>query len=348
MRVRDGRFMGFIERLYVCKWCFKYCKEVVVWLGHARACERRPLEGVRDGEREVPMVPGRRIYTHAKSGEGGGEGVWSVWEVDGEVDPVRSFIHPHPVFCLQKETETMEQQTRGGCANATATANANANLAGSQMYCQNLSLFAKLFLDNKSVFFDVTGFNYFLLVHTDPATRAQQVIGFFSKEKQSWDCNNLACILIFPPWQKKSLGSLLIALSYEISRREGLLGGPEKPISDIGKKGYVKYWCAQVARYLLDAKDTNLKRGSGRVSVEDISRETWMLQEDVLTALREMSVAVNAGKGKGEVARVKIDKEKVREWVERNHVDLRPAIDVQGFVEGYGYKEEYGDEEMGD
>ena len=140
-----------------------------------------------------------------------------------------------------------------------------------QLFCQNLSLFAKLFLDNKSVFFDVAGFNYFLLVYTPPPPPShppaeppppssldadapsspvprRRIVGFFSKEKMSWDNNNLACILIFPPWQRKGLGSLLMGVSYEISRREGVLGGPEKPISDLGKKGYKRFWGGETAR----------------------------------------------------------------------------------------------------
>lgn len=44
----------------------------------------------------------------------------------------------------------------------------------------------------------------------------------------SWDNNNLACILVFPPWQRQGLGRLLMGVSYELSRREGRLGGPEK------------------------------------------------------------------------------------------------------------------------
>lgn len=63
-----------LERLYVCKHCFKYSKELMGWVGHGKACERR-----RGGA--APMVPGRKIYSHGNSG-------WSVWEVDGEVDSV--------------------------------------------------------------------------------------------------------------------------------------------------------------------------------------------------------------------------------------------------------------------
>lgn len=71
----------------------------------------------------------------------------------------------------------------------------------------------------------------------------------------SWDNNNVACILVFPPWQKKGLGAILIGCSYEISRRENLLGGPEKPISDLGKKGYGRFWGAEIARYILDLEE---------------------------------------------------------------------------------------------
>lgn len=67
-----------------------------------------------------------------------------------------------------------------------------------------------------------------MLVNTNPMTGSRQVIGFFSKEKMSWDNNNLACILVFPPWQRQGLGQMLMGVSYELSRREGRIGGPEK------------------------------------------------------------------------------------------------------------------------
>ena len=55
-----------------------------------------------------------------------------------------------------------------------------------------------------------------------------QVVGFFSKEKMSWDNNNLACICVFPPWQKQGLAQVLIAASYELGRKDGRVGGPER------------------------------------------------------------------------------------------------------------------------
>lgn len=191
----------------------------------------------------------------------------------------------------------------------------------SQLFCQNLSLFAKLFLDNKSVFFDVTGFNYFLLVYTPPAkpsptgnalsigpapTPTQdepptpRITGFFSKEKMSWDNNNLACILIFPPWQRKGLGALLMGASYEISRREGILGGPEKPISDLGKKGYRRYWAGEIARWLLGIDvDANGPGNEVLADLNDCSQATWIHPDDCLQVLRDMGVAEEVGLGPG-------------------------------------------------
>jgi len=97
-----------------------------------------------------------------------------------------------------------------------------------KLYTQNLSLFSKLFLDTKSVFYDVMTFRFYTLALKSNLTGQYQVVGFFSKEKMSWDNNNLACIVIFPPWQKRGYGQVMMRVSYELSRKEDRLGGPEK------------------------------------------------------------------------------------------------------------------------
>ncbi|EKD16164.1 MOZ/SAS family protein [Drepanopeziza brunnea f. sp. 'multigermtubi' MB_m1] len=245
-------------------------------------------------------IPGKKVYVHGgwreEGAVRGATGDWSVWEVDGGVET---------------------------------------------LFCQKLSLFAKLFLDNKSVFFDVSGFNYFLLVYTPPANSphvtnpnsppSPQITGFFSKEKMSWDNNNLACILIFPPWQRKGLGALLMGVSYAIARREGIMGGPEKPISELGRKGYKRFWGAEVARWILTRPESGRKGGKGGgkirkpevVGIEVISRETWIAAEDCLGVLRDMGVVE------------RIDREAVRAWCERLGVSLQPVVGEDGFVPGY-------------
>ncbi|GAB1742344.1 hypothetical protein NU219Hw_g7894t1 [Hortaea werneckii] len=192
------------------------------------------------------------------------------------------------------------------------------------LYAQNLSLLSKLFLDTKSVFFDVSTFLYYpLLLRTDSHPYGQ-VVGFFSKEKMSWDNNNVACILIFPPWQKRGLGQVLIAASYVLGRREGRFGGPEKPLSQLGRKGYIVYWCGEVYRYLMSC---HLKK---TVTIKEISEETYIMQEDVVAALREMDVVEGRKTASGNVV---VNKAKLRAWAEKVGVSAEPLVDENAFVE---------------
>ncbi|KIJ32089.1 hypothetical protein M422DRAFT_783622 [Sphaerobolus stellatus SS14] len=119
--------------------------------------------------------------------------------------------------------------------------------AEEKLYCQNLSLFGKLFIDIKTLFFDTENFMFYLL--TDADSQRDHVLGFFSKEKVSYDNYNLACIVTLPPYQRKGYGMLLIEFSYELSRRAGVLGTPERPLSDLGLRSYVTFWISVLVRF---------------------------------------------------------------------------------------------------
>lgn len=165
--------------------------------------------------------------------------------------------------------------------------------------------------------------------------------------------------MVFPPWQRKGLGSLLMGVSYEISRREGILGGPEKPISELGKKGYKRFWAGEIARWMLGLEVSTAKGKVGQehlIDVEECSKATWISPEDCLVVLREMGVIEDAGVGapKGanvglaaegeeakevkEVPRVRLDKEAVRRWITVNRIGLDKTCDPEGFIEGYALK----------
>lgn len=44
----------------------------------------------------------------------------------------------------------------------------------------------------------------------------ETVVGFFTKEKDTTNENNLACIIVFPPYQNKGFGSLMIKFSESV------------------------------------------------------------------------------------------------------------------------------------
>lgn len=73
-------------------------------------------------------------------------------------------------------------------------------------------------------------------------------MAFFSKEKTSYDDYNLACIVTFPPHQNRGFGKLLIEFSYYLTRGAPSPGTPERPLSDLGLKGYLAFWVAVVLR----------------------------------------------------------------------------------------------------
>ena len=87
-----------------------------------------------------------------------------------------------------------------------------------KIFCQNLCFLAKLFLDHKTLYYDVDLFLFYVLCECDE--RGAHIVGYFSKEKKSEQGYNLACILTLPAYQRKGYGKALISMSYELSRIE--------------------------------------------------------------------------------------------------------------------------------
>jgi GNAT superfamily N-acetyltransferase len=353
-----------VDRLYVCQWCFKYTKELTGFIKH--------------------LVSSSNIHSHIS---------------------IRVFvfvrvsvlIHPPQRACRLRSAPPPGIQIYAKDNYSLYEIDGEKH----KLYAQNLCLFAKLFLDTKSVFYDVTTFLYYLLVaHSpapavpntrldgDPATDTgatdtdatgtnaaaaaaapeNQVVGFFSKEKMSWDNNNLACILVFPPWQKQGLGQMLMGASYEMSKRQGRLGGPEKrtflpfhipvltshthmyrelllplplplplpifltltPQPALSDLGHLAY-----AHYWAQTLARTLLSSPAKkpLSVLELRDRTYITPDDIIATLQDMGVLEQKKRGGADVV---INKAKVRAWVEARGIELRSPVDPDAFALGEG------------
>ena len=68
-----------------------------------------------------------------------------------------------------------------------------------KQYCQNLCLIAKSFLDHKTLYYDVEPFLFYVMTAAD--SDGCHIVGYFSKEKNSFLNYNVSCILTLPPYQ---------------------------------------------------------------------------------------------------------------------------------------------------
>jgi histone acetyltransferase HTATIP len=163
-------------------------------------------------------------------------------------------------------------------------------------YCRNLCLLSKLFLDHKTLYYDVDPFLFYILTESD--SKGCHIVGYFSKEKESLDGYNVACILTLPQHQRKGYGKLLISFSYELSKREKKLyvimsfnkvmmcafirGSPEKPLSDLGLLSYRSYWS--------DAIVGILKEYHGEITLDELSAKTAITHDDLMHTIHALDL----------------------------------------------------------
>mmetsp|Transcript_6383 Transcript_6383/g.11372 ORF Transcript_6383/g.11372 Transcript_6383/m.11372 type:complete len:397 (-) Transcript_6383:2118-3308(-) len=136
-----------------------------------------------------------------------------------------------------------------------------------ELYCQLLCLLAKLFLDHKTLFFDTGPFLFYVMTHTDE--EGCHLVGYFSKEKYSFEDYNVACILTLPPFQGHGYGRALIEFSYELTKKEQKVGSPERPLSDLGKRSYFSYWKDVLIRLMWEHQEIDIKKMCGITGIKE-------------------------------------------------------------------------------
>ncbi|KAJ1911605.1 Histone acetyltransferase [Mycoemilia scoparia] len=186
-----------------------------------------------------------------------------------------------------------------------------------KIYCQNLCLIAKMFLDTKTLYYDVEPFLFYILCEYDD--EGYHFVGYFSKEKRSAQGYNLSCIMILPTKQREGYGKFLIDFSYLLTRKEGLVGSPEKPLSDFGLLSYRGYWRRVVYQVILghmgqtaiagdsgggsfskskheknDSNDDSGQTNPG-LSIKEIARKTGMTPDDIISTLQTDRMLIKDG-----------------------------------------------------
>ncbi|XP_039756307.1 histone acetyltransferase KAT6B isoform X2 [Pararge aegeria] len=178
----------------------------------------------------------------------------------------RAVLMRHLDKCLWRHPPATEIYRCGDISVFEVDGNAN------KIYCQNLCLLAKLFLDHKTLYYDVEPFLFYVLTKND--SKGCHLVGYFSKEKHCQQKYNVSCIMTMPQYQRQGFGRFLIHFSYLLSREEGQAGTPEKPLSDLGRVSYHAYWKSIILEFLYDHKDKPF-------TFEEIAVTTGMHMNDI-------------------------------------------------------------------
>ncbi|KAF8770952.1 Histone acetyltransferase KAT6B like protein [Argiope bruennichi] len=154
-----------------------------------------------------------------------------------------------------------------------------------KLYCQNVCLLAKLFLDHKTLYYDVEPFLFYVLTKNDET--GCHFVGYFSKEKLCQQRYNVSCIMTMPQYQRQGYGRFLIDFSYLLSRKEGLPGTPEKPLSDLGRISYVSYWKSVLLEYI---HAWYKKESNHQINIKNIAQETGISALDIISTMKELNM----------------------------------------------------------
>ncbi len=117
----------------------------------------------------------------------------------------RAILDRHMSKCMWRHPPATEIYRKDNLSVFEVDGNVN------KIYCQNLCLLAKLFLDHKTLYYDVEPFLFYVLTVND--RKGCHLIGYFSKEKLCQQKYNVSCIMTMPQYQRQGYGRFLIHFS---------------------------------------------------------------------------------------------------------------------------------------
>lgn len=147
-------------------------------------------------------------------------------------------------------------------------------------WCRNLCLLSKLFLDHKTLYYDVDPFLFYCMTRRDEL--GHHLVGYFSKEKESADGYNVACILTLPQYQRMGYGKLLIEFSYELSKRKTKL---------VLLRNLCLIWVSYPIEPIgPDTLITLLVEHQKEITIDEISSMTSMTTTDILHTAKTLNI----------------------------------------------------------
>ncbi|XBW34645.1 hypothetical protein QEN19_000212 [Hanseniaspora menglaensis] len=169
------------------------------------------------------------------------------------------------------------------------------------IFLESLCLFTKFFLDNKSSFFNLKEFEFFIVYSKESDNESNErnkPLGFFSKQIASTHSENLSSILIIPPYRNKGLGTLLIEFSYKLSIHELEFSsrthnspntdifttGPESPLSPFGLTMYIKYWQKSIVKEMIEYRE----QGLDTPLIQHLMKNTHFEPDHIIITMKHM------------------------------------------------------------
>ncbi|KAH7703535.1 MOZ/SAS family protein, partial [Aphelenchoides avenae] len=201
------------------------------------------------------------------------------------------------------------------------------NLA--RIYCRNLCLLAKLFMDHKTLYFDVEPFLFYVLTENDE--RGCHFVGYFSKEKYSSQKYNLACIVTLPCYQGKGFGRFLIDFStFPVTSLRGARTWSERRrgrLSGLGQLAYDAYWRSALFEYFHEHRGNKYR-------LWDVAEETGITIHDMVETLKKnemlavqnnvVALAIDWPKVDAHWKKAKASKTRI--WLDESKLQWTPGI----------------------